>query len=110
MYQGFKKGYQDIMHIVEYNDLITEPEQTLFDITKFLGIKEHNFEFNNIVNVTPVSDVTYNLEGMHSVRPKLQDRKLDVYEILGKDLVDEYSGLEYWRSYKSNHKYNIFKI
>jgi sulfotransferase len=110
MYQGFKKGYRDIMHLVEYNDLVNEPEQTLYDITKFLNINEHKFEFNNIVNVTPVNDVTYNLEGMHSVRPKLQDRKLDVYEILGRKLVEEYSGLEYWRTEKPKHKYSIFKI
>lgn len=110
LYQGFKHGHTDLMHIVEYNDLINEPHQTLFDITKWLGIEEHDFQFNNIINVTPVSDASYQLNGMHSVRPQLQDRKLDVYEILGKKLVEEYSGLEYWRGHKSNKKYSIFKI
>lgn len=110
MYQGYAKGQAHRMHLVEYDDLVSEPENTLAKIIDFLGIDQHEFNFDNIVNVTPVNDVTYNLEGMHSVRATLQSRDLNPVEILGPELVEYYSGLEYWRKCDSGHKYNVFGI
>lgn len=110
MYQGYAKGHSHKMHIVEYDDLVSKPQKTLDNIVKFLGIGQYKFNFDNIVNVTPVNDVTYNLAGMHTVRSKLQSRDLDPIEILGYELVERYSGLEYWRDSKPEHKYNVFGI
>ena len=110
MYQGYTKGHGHRMHLVEYDDLVSNPHKTLDNIVNFLGIAQYKFNFENIINVTPVNDVTYNLEGMHSVRSKLQSRDLDPTEILGYELVERYSGLEYWRDSKPEHKYNVFGI
>jgi hypothetical protein len=47
---------------------------------------------------------------MHSVRPKLASRNLDPMEILGPELVREYSGLEYWREVVKPRKVKLFSI
>jgi hypothetical protein len=96
--------------MVEYDNLISNPEETMSDIVDFLDIPSYKFVFNKIENVTPVDDVTYNLEGMHSVRPKLSSRNLDPVEILGPELVREYSKLEYWRKVVKPNKVKLFSI
>lgn len=111
MYQGYNNpSVKACMHIVEYDDLISKPEETMSNIVDFLDIPSYKFVFNKIENVTPVDDVTYNLEGMHSVRAKLASRNLDPVEILGSELVNQYSGLEYWREAKKPSKIKLFSI
>jgi sulfotransferase len=109
MYQGYSGANRDCMHLVEYDDLVSQPVITLDKITKFLGIARYEFNFNNIVNVTPVDDVTYNLPGMHSVRSRLEHRSIDPVQVLGAELVNKYSGLEYWKK-PVGGKYKIFGI
>jgi hypothetical protein len=108
--QAYVKGQEKYLHLVEYNDLINSPDETMNGIVNFLGLKPYNFQFNNIVNVTPVDDTTYQLEGMHSVRSSLKNRNLDPVKILGQKLVDKYSGLEFWRTKNKGHKYKIFGL
>ena len=111
MYQGYSNpSIKACMHMVEYDDLISKPDEIMSDIVDFLDIPSYKFVFNKIENVTPVDDVTYNLEGMHSVRPKLASRNLDPVEILGHELVKQYSGLEYWREVVKPSKIKLFSI
>lgn len=111
MYQGYKSGHGNKMHLVEYDDLLSKPDFIMRKITDFLDIEPHKFVFNGIKNVTPVDDITYNLEGMHSVRPKLENRNLDPIKVLGPELVEQYSRLEYWRTKSTaGNKYSIFGI
>ena len=109
MYQGYTSGAAKHMHLVEYDLLVSRPDEVLTNILKFLGLSDYKFNVNNIVNVTPVDDVTYKLDGMHSVRSKLERRPIDPVQVLGAELVKQYSGLEYWRQGKNN-KYKIFGI
>mgnify|MGYP000001755504 CR=1 FL=1 len=111
MYQGYiNPTVNSCMHFVEYNDLIKKPIEVLDKIVDFLDISSYKFVFNNIINVTPVNDVAYNLEGMHSVRSTLANRNLDPISILGPDIVKMYSGLEYWKTPSRSNKYSVFGI
>ena len=111
MYQGYSNTrVKACMHIVEYDDLISKPDEIMSGIVDFLDMPSYKFVFNNIENVTPVDDVTYNLEGMHSVRTKLASRNLDPIEILGPELVKQYSGLEYWREVVKPSKIKLFSL
>jgi hypothetical protein len=110
MYQGYSSPDSHRLHIVEYDDLVSSPDEVLYNITKFWGVSNHKFDFNNIKNVTPVDDMSYGFDGMHDVRPVLKNRNLDPEKILGKKLVEQYSGLEYWRKSKKMNKYKVFGI
>lgn len=96
--QAFEKNYQHHLHIVEYADLMKEPERTMAKITDYLGVDNFNFDYDNIINPVEEDDTEYNLEGMHSVRKKISDQKLDPRKILGDDIIKKFSGLEFWRS------------
>jgi len=109
MYQGYSGANRVCMHLVEYDDLVLQPDVELSKILRFLNLSEYQFNFDRIVNVTPVDDVTYNLQGMHSVRSKLERRSIDPAQVLGAELVKKYSGLEYWRK-PVGGKYKIFGI
>lgn len=111
MYQGWKDpAIRTSMHLVEYDLLVADPVNTMHGIVEFLGLSPHEFVFDDIKNVTPVDDVAYNLAGMHSVRPQLERRNLDPVAVLGYELVQQYSGLEYWRKPADPNKYMIFGI
>lgn len=111
MYQGYASSESHRLHLVEYDDLVAYPEETLDKILKFYKVTDYKFDFNHIENVTPVDDLmAYGLNGMHDVRPKLQHRHLNVEEILGKSIIDQYSGFEYWRQSSKTNKYKVFGI
>lgn len=100
--QAFEKKQENCLHIVEYEDLMQEPDQTMQNILKYIGLNSYNFDYTNIINPVQEDDTTYNLEGMHTVRSKLEHQKLNTRDILGQKLIDKYSGLEFWRKPKNN--------
>lgn len=82
---------------VEYNDLISQPHTTLNAIYDYLGLKRFTHDMNNIINHHQEIDTTWGIDNMHKVRSKLEKTSLNPYEILGKELVRKYSGMEFWR-------------
>jgi sulfotransferase len=106
--QAFEKNEQQYLHIVEYEDLMREPDIVMKGIIKYLNIESFNFDYDNIINPVQEDDTTYNLEGMHTVRSKLQHQKLSTKDIIGQKLIDKYSGLEFWREQKKQTR--IFGI
>jgi sulfotransferase len=95
--QAFEKNQQQHLHVVEYEDLMLNPDKVLKGVINCLNIENFNFNFDHIVNSVQEDDTTYNLEGMHTVRSKLEHQKLNTKDIIGQKLIDKYSGLEFWR-------------
>lgn len=106
--QAFEKNEQKHLHIVEYEDLMREPDLVMQNILRYIGADKFNFDYSHISNPVQEDDTIYNLEGMHTVRIKLEHQKLNTKEIIGQKLIDKYSGLEFWRGYKE--KIKVFGI
>ena len=85
---------------VEYNDLISQPHTTLNEIYDYLGLKRFSHDIENIVNQYQEVDSTWGIDNMHRVRSKLQKTSRNPYDVLGKELVQKYSGMEFWRKPK----------
>jgi sulfotransferase len=85
-------------HLVEYNDLVSKPEETLSGIYEFLGLEKFEHNFNNIINIAPEDDKIYGLSGMHDVRPSISHRKINIAEHLSPYIIHKYNGLEFWRN------------
>lgn len=85
-------------HIVEYNDLVNNPKETIQRIYSFLGVKEYDHDLKNIINVVPEDDKIYGLPGLHEVRPELKRRNIKIEEHLSPYIINKYSGLEFWRN------------
>ena len=84
-------------HFVEYDDLVSNPQQQLDGIYDFLGVEGFNHDFNNVVNNVKEDDRIYGLKGMHDVRPKVEYDSIDPKAILSPYVYNKYAGLEFWR-------------
>lgn len=84
-------------HIVEYNDLVSSPEETIEGIYKFLGLEAFEHDFNNIDQSLKEDDKVYGLDGMHDVRSSISSRSIDPEKILSPYVIQKYSNLEFWR-------------
>jgi sulfotransferase len=84
-------------HIVEYDDLMENPKETIDAIYKFLGLEPFHHDFDNIVNPVKEKDSVYGLNGMHDVRSKLSKGNINPEEVLSKYVLNKYSGENLWR-------------
>lgn len=86
---------KDYFHIVEYEDIINDIENTVNKIYEFLGLEKFDHDYSNIVNIAPEDDRIYGLQGMHDVRPEISRRKID--NVLSPYVIMKYSNQEFWR-------------
>ena len=91
------------LHMVEYDDLISKPKETMKGIYEFLGVKEYSHNFNKIENAHREIDDQWYLKDMHHVREKLEKKSKKPEDILSPYVLNKYNNLEYWKY--SNHKY-----
>lgn len=93
------ENYQ-YLHLVEYNDLISNPKQTIQNIYNFLKIpyyKNHNYEN---ISQFEINNITYSdnfLKGLHTLKPKIEPPNYKVEDILPESVIKKYSGMEFWR-------------
>lgn len=101
-YNGLKQVYSDgrqkQVHIIEYDDLINKPQETMRKIYEFLGEEyfEHNFE--KIENIHRERDLeVYGLADMHEVKPTLAKTSLKPEDVLSPNILAKCRGAEFWR-------------
>jgi sulfotransferase len=86
-----------IFHIVEYNDLILKPEETMYGIYQFLGMSNYKHNFKKIKKVELDEDVKLGLpSNLHDVRESLSKSKTST-NILSDYIKHKYSDMEFWR-------------
>ena len=102
--QAFIRG-DDKKHLclIEYNDLIKDPEMTMKKIYNFLEIDYHSHNFDNIYNEHREIDDQWYLKDMHHVRKKLEKKSRRPEDVLPEEVLNMYSNLEYWKC--PDHKY-----
>lgn len=96
--QVYSEGRQKQVHIIEYDDLINKPQETMRKIYDFLGEEyfEHNFE--KIENIHRERDLeVYGLADMHEVKPKLAKTSLKPEDVLSSNILEKCRGAEFWR-------------
>lgn len=84
-------------HFVEYDDLVSNPNEALDKIYDFLGLEKYDHDFFNIVNNTKEDDRVYGLNGMHDVRKEISYDSIDPTAVLSPYILNKYAGLEFWR-------------
>ena len=96
-YENFKK----YIHLIDYNDLINDPNTTLKNIYNFLEIdpyKKHKFK--NLINNSPEPDKElYGATGIHDIYPVLKRYSKPAKEILGEETYNYFYNqkLEFWK-------------
>ncbi len=99
--EGFNKGYERYMHMIEYNDLVNRPEETMHKVYKFLDIPYYNHDFGNVSHKYRERDnEVYGLSDMHEVRKQVKRTSKRPEEVLSDYVLNKYSGMEFWRKAK----------
>jgi len=95
--QAFIKNDTKHLLLVEYNDLVNTPEETMKRIYDFLEIDYYAHDFNNVENKHRENDDQWYLKDMHHVRKKVQKTSKKPEEVLSSLVMDKYKKLEYWK-------------
>jgi sulfotransferase len=91
MVYGLTK-YPDWIHLVEYNQLISNPQKELDKIYEFLEVDSHQNNFDNIENsCKEQKDDAWGLKNLHTIRPKLSKISQNPIDIIGEENVKLYS-------------------
>jgi sulfotransferase len=87
------KNHRDHLHIVEYDQLVANPNEELEKIYSFLGVSYYdNHQFTNIHNACAEDkDAAWGLENLHKIRPQLKKTSTPAVDILGPFLTNYYS-------------------
>ena len=85
------ENYRECIHIVEYDDLVSDPQSTMNKIYDFLELESFDHNFNNIENTCEEEkDDAWGMENLHAIRNKLQKTSTPPEEVLGKELTEYY--------------------
>jgi hypothetical protein len=86
-----------IFHIVEYNDLMLKPEETMSGIYKFLEMPDYKHNFKKIEKIESDNDTKIGLpSNLHDVRKSLSKSETST-DILSDYIKHKYSNMEFWR-------------
>ena len=93
--QQIKQDVPDQIIIVQYDDLIENPDREIKRIEQFFELPEYNYDYNNIQNDTADDDlIAWGFEGLHTIRPKLEKTSKDPKAVLGEMLYNRFVELE----------------
>lgn len=85
-------------HLVEYNDLISNPKKEIEKIYDFLEIENFNHNYDHIKYNSHSRDVDYyGISNLHRVRQKIKKISKDPKNVLSRTTIKKYSYKEFWR-------------
>jgi sulfotransferase len=91
MVYGLTK-YPDWVHLVEYNQLISNPQEELNKVYEFLEVAPQDNNFNEIENACgEQKDEAWGLRDLHTIRPKLSKISQNPIDVIGEENVKLYS-------------------
>jgi sulfotransferase len=95
----FEQGKQNSIHLIEYDDLINQPKETMEKIYDFLEEKYFEHDYQNIENIHREKDKeVYGLADMHEVRKSLNKVSEDPKKLLSENILNLCKGVEFWRN------------
>ena len=87
-----KAQHRDRVFFVEYDTLVSAPKEVLSGLEDFLGLEHFQYDLQNIVNPEQERDKdVYGLDGMHSVRPRVEKTSPDPNTILSEYVRNKYN-------------------
>lgn len=90
---------RDIFHFIEYDDLIADTHGQIERLYDFLEIPTFEHKYQNIVDLTEISEnsLVTNITHLHRVRPTIEKKSVNPADVLSAETIERYSGLEFWR-------------
>jgi len=93
---------KEIYHIIKFNDLVKDTENTINGVYNFLGIPKFKHDFNNISQFK-INDMGYDDtivgKGLHRLTTGAisnYKEKYNAYSIIPKSIIDKYKQCNFW--------------
>jgi len=94
---AFYPENKGIFHIVEYNDLVLSPEETMSGIYKFLELPDYKHNFKKIKKVELDKDIDLGLpKNLHDIRGSISKSSISI-DVLSDYIKHKYSNMDFWR-------------
>jgi sulfotransferase len=94
---AFYPENKGMFHIVEYNDLVFNPEETMASIYDFLDMPHYKHNFKKIQKIEIDNDEAIGLpKDLHDIRESLSKSSTSI-DILSDYIKHKYSNMEFWR-------------
>lgn len=94
---AFYPENKGMFHIVEYNDLVFNPDDTMAKIYDFLEMPHYEHNFNKIEKIEKDNDEAVGLpKNLHQIRKSLSNSSTDI-DILSDYIKYKYANMEFWR-------------
>ncbi len=106
--EAFRKGYGNNLLLIEYDNLVQEPQRELNRIYEFLNLPSYSHIFANVTPKANENDEVYRLENMHTVRDRVEKIYRDNSKYLSEYVMNKYDHMEFWK--KETSKYPIFGL
>jgi hypothetical protein len=91
------------IHIVEYDELILNPQMVMNKIYNFLNLDLYDHDFKNIFTLENVNDLKIGQpENLHTVRQVLSNESQNPEDIFSDYVLTKYGNMEFWKN-----KYSI---
>ena len=90
------RGLGDRLWLVEFEDLTHDPQGTLEGIYVFLGLDQFAHDFSRVEQATHEDDSVHGLN-LHTIRREVRPIKDDSVQVLGAEIVRQFTGTEFWR-------------
>lgn len=98
---AFYPENKGMFHIVEYNDIVLHPNETMSKIYNFLEMPDYKHNFNKIEKVEKDNDEAVGFpKDLHKIRKSLSKSSTDI-NILSDYIKHKYSNMEFWRKNSS---------
>jgi len=95
--QAFIKNDTRHLLMVEYNDLVNTPDETMRRIYDFLEMDYYDHNFKNVENNHRENDDQWYLKDMHYVRKEVKKTSKKPEDVLSPYILNKYNKLEYWK-------------
>lgn len=98
-FDAFKEAYygqhRKSLIIIDYDEFVLDPAQTMWRIYKELGIKQFDHDFDNFQMSGGEFDRQLGLPGLHDVKGPV--RIMDEQMVLPPDICQRYNGKTFWK-------------
>jgi len=109
--EALMRGNEKSIHFVEYNDLVSNPQETIEKIYDFLGEQYYTHSFDGLQNNNKENDArAYGLVDIHEVRDTIEKTSNNPEDILSDNILKKCENTEFWRMLYDEDESDDYKI
>ena len=90
---GYEK-YPSQFCLIEYENLVTNPQHELDRVSAFLGVD--TVAFNPVIEQVKENDNAWGVKDLHKLNPKIENQNIDARKILGHEMFEYFQGGNFW--------------